>query len=495
METEVQIEKEDIQGLLVRGFKMLNAASYVMLQFSEPGKAKQYLDSLCSRLTDAREEPENVAVQFAFTIDGIKKLQLPRELTGSFSRQFKEGMTESTRRIVLGDVAENAPENWEWGNWSEDSQHKVIHGMLMLFAKDKAMLEDIYQIEKEEFLEHAITVVTMLDSKQLSESKEHFGFQDGISQPTIKGLSSRVDPRPDNVINAGEFILGYNNSYNQLPDSPFVFSVGDPDQILPHTTGMDGIKDFGRNGSYMVFRQMSQDVPAFWKYLKENSNEKADTPEDAAVALGAKMMGRWPEGEPLSKSWDPKDTSMNNFGFWKDDALGTQCPVGAHIRRANPRDYLVTVKDEKQNDAVRQVSTEMIQKHRILRRGRTYGDALAPSMKPADLMNAAPDGKDRGIHFICFAGDLVRQYEFIQNAWMKFHKFGGLHNDSNPVVGTRNLDGAAGETITADHFIVPAEPVRRRYKELPQFTKVKGGAYFFMPGIKAFRYLCAMYKT
>jgi hypothetical protein len=39
---------------------------------------------------------------------------------------------------------------------------------------------------------------------------------------------------------------------------------------------------------------------------------------------------------------------------------------------------------------------------------------------------------------------------------------------------------------------VPADPVRRRYTDLPRFVAVRGGAYFFLPGLRALRYLAAL---
>ena len=34
---------------------------------------------------------------------------------------------------------------------------------------------------------------------------------------------------------------------------------------------------------------------------------------------------------------------------------------------------------------------------------------------------------------------------------------------------------------------MPAEPVRERYTDVPRFVSVRGGAYFFLPGISAVR--------
>ena len=109
--------------------------------------------------------------------------------------------------------------------------------------------------------------------------------------------------------------------------------------------------------------------------------------------------------------------------------------------------------------------------HRLLRRGRSYGPARA---------SRAPDGAS-GLYFICLAANLARQFEFVQHTWLNDPTFNGLYDDSDPLVGARQPRGQT--------FTVPARPVRRRYRGLPQFVRTRGGAYFFLPGISALRYL------
>jgi hypothetical protein len=38
-------------------------------------------------------------------------------------------------------------------------------------------------------------------------------------------------------------------------------------------------------------------------------------------------------------------------------------------------------------------------------------------------------------------------------------------------------------------FTIPEQPIRRRLMELPQFVVNRGGDYFFMPGLRALRWL------
>ena len=111
----------------------------------------------------------------------------------------------------------------------------------------------------------------------------------------------------------------------------------------------------------------------------------------------------------------------------------------------------------------------------MIRRGATYG---------APLPDGAPeDGVDRGIAAFVICASLVRQFEFAQNVWVNDPNFHELGNERDPMIGAQ--DGSYDMTI-------PKRPIRRKIKGLPAFTTVKGGAYFFLPGIKALHYLAAL---
>jgi deferrochelatase/peroxidase EfeB len=129
----------------------------------------------------------------------------------------------------------------------------------------------------------------------------------------------------------------------------------------------------------------------------------------------------------------------------------------------------------------------MVRKHQLTRRGRTFGPPLVESMKPADVLRReGDDGNPRGLHFICLVGHIHRQFEFMQNAWVKSPVFGALTAESDPIIGVRH---APPLDKPIDEFTCPADPVRRKYRGVPQFTRLLGGGYFFLPGIKALRYL------
>ena len=469
------LEKNDMQGIIARGYSQFPAARYLLMNFKQADDARNYLQSIIGNITTADNSPDDYALQVALTSDGLRALELDPKVLATFSREFLEGMTEPHRQFVLGDQAANDPENWAWGG----PKNETVHLLLMVFAKTGADLDQHCQQIQTNCTAAGISVIKSCDTNVLPGEKEHFGFRDGISQPIMEGFSKKAeDGRP---FKAGEFVLGYENEYGICTPSPEVDPADDPNGLLPPHCIEAGKRDLGKNGTYLIFRQMPQDVAEFWKYLKAHSDEAGADQEEKAICLGAKMVGRWPGGAPLVKSPDNDNPAMsheNNFNYWQEDRKGTRCPFGSHIRRANPRDWLET---EKKQDMAR----EMVRKHRILRRGRAYGPALAASMDAKDLMNATPDGQERGLHFICLVGHISRQFEFLQNAWIKSPVFAGLYKDGDPIIGTRNMpDGTP-----AEDFTVAAKPFRRKYTGMPQFTTVSGGAYFFLPGIKALRFI------
>ena len=143
---------------------------------------------------------------------------------------------------------------------------------------------------------------------------------------------------------------------------------------------------------------------------------------------------------------------------------------GSHIRRSNPRDSLDP--DPGSDD-----SLELNRRHRLLRRGREYGSPLTTEQ----ALHAEDDGEPRGLHFICLSGNIARQFEFVQQTWLNNPKFAGLYDDADPLVGPSEPFGGC--------FTAPGEGIRERYKGVPRFVTVKGGAYFFMPGLAALRSL------
>jgi Dyp-type peroxidase family len=287
-----------------------------------------------------------------------------------------------------------------------------------------------------------LRVVASLDTVDLGDH-EHFGFRDGISQPVMVGSGQTESAL--NTIQPGEFLLGYVNEHGQVTERPVLGPDDDPDRVLPRDEAHR--PDLGRNGTYLVMRQLHQDVRGFWRWADEATRDPDGSADpEAMTRLAAKMVGRWPGGAPMVLSPDrddPEKATANDFAYYASDVEGLRCPIGSHVRRANPRDSLDPKPGTQQSIAVGK-------RHRLIRRGREYGAAPAPGT----LLDAGDDGVDRGLHFICLCGNISRQFEFVQATWASSPKFDGLHEDDDPLIGARGPGAGA--------FRVQGAPVRRR---------------------------------
>jgi len=455
----VAIDLDDIQGLVARGYPDLKAASYILLRIDDPAATRAWVASL--PVTPAPAKPADFALNIAFTPTGLTRLGLPPDIVmGQFPNEFTAGMTTPHRRRMFGDVGPSAPETWSWGGPS----NPVADLLLLIFASDADALDA--HLSALDY--RGVARLLRLDSFTELGGKEHFGFADGISQPTIEGLSSRKDI-PPNTIRAGEFLLGYENEYGLYTDRPLLARGQDPAGMLP-VDPATSLADLGRNGTYLVFRQLAQDVRAFWRFFHGAAGGDARR----STWLAAHSVGRWPGGAPVTLSPDVDDPALaaaNDFTYQYSDALGLQCPVGAHVRRAHPRDSL-----DPAPGTARSVALD--KRHRLLRRGREYGP---PVPWDAMLSDPPPDEPERGLFFICIGANIGRQFEFVQHSWVNNPKFDRLYDEPDPVIGY-HPPGAA-------NFSIPQDPVRIRLNNLPQFVTTRGGGYFFLPSLTAVKYL------
>ncbi len=128
----------------------------------------------------------------------------------------------------------------------------------------------------------------------------------------------------------GEFILGYPDEDTRV----------DPLGRLPSAPA----DPLGRSGTYMIYRKLRQDVALFNATLREAAIRFEHGDEEM---LAAKIVGRWRNGTPLVNAPDRPNPDFkttarksNDFRYLDLHADGRQCPLGAHIRRSNPRDAL-----------------------------------------------------------------------------------------------------------------------------------------------------------
>ena len=265
-----------------------------------------------------------------------------------------------------------------------------------------------------------------------------------------------------------------------------------PDAVsaeLPDASDDPGKKDVGRNGTYLVFRQLGQDVRGFWQFIY-----RATGGEPAAMdQLSSAFIGRTRSGEPLVTPAGHAPDGSNRFTF-DSDPRGVVCPVGAHIRRSNPRNtdypgrptgvWKLLAALGGSTKGFRDDLVSPVRFHRVLRRGREYG----PLLSPADaLQPAPPDDPERGLHFACLNANIGRQFEFLQNAWLTSTTFADFKGETDPIVGLR--EPVPGCPASGDFTMPRAGGPALRVTGLPQFVTVRGGEYFFLPGLRSLRYL------
>ncbi len=379
---------------------------------------------------------------------------------GTFPREFRLGMASPDRQKILGDD----PEEWHFG---APDKHPPLDVLVLCFAgHGEALSRLVADVESK--LCAALELVHQDICHRPEDNKEHFGFKDGISNPGIVGLHQKRKPGEQEPVATGEFLLGYQNAYGKTPLSPWVDRSSDPENLL--ADGDDGKKDLGKNGTFLVYRKLQEDVAAFRAFIKRASKERIGKEDPASEAwLAARLVGRWQSGVPIQESVreDPGkagDTDKNDFlfGGGRD---GTKCPIGSHIRRSNPRDAL---------PPDTQASLDVVARHRILRRGRPYG-ALAPDPLPEG------DDGNRGIIFIALNSNIERQFEFVQQTWLNSAKFDSLCDETDPFVGPRD----AG----CDAMSIQTASARERVRGLGKFVTTRGGGYFFLPSLRALRFL------
>jgi Dyp-type peroxidase family len=462
------LEFGDTQGIVFSGYQKKPCATYLLLRIVDPAKAKRWLRAMSQIVTTGADRPEHNCINVALSGSALTALGVDHDTFQTFPLEFRDGLAGSeTRSRTLGDVGTSDPTRWLWGRPSER-----VDVLLMLFASTENSLKELIATQGEGF-EGALTCVFERSTRTVPERREHFGFSDGIAQPVIEG--SGQGARGVRTIKPGEFILGYPNEYGKLPFIPNADPALDVGAHLAACEPDGKRKALGRNGSYLVVRQLEQRVYEFWQYMRTAAVRlnPASTAADGAVRLAAKCVGRWPSGAPLVKAPESDDRAFatdNDFGYFWKDRDGERCPIGSHIRRANPRDSL-------EPDPL--ASQRVVDRHRVLRRGRSYGQ---PVDKPWQL--AADDGQERGLFFICVNANIRRQFEFIQQTWANNPKFGGLYDERDPLIGVN--DGATSE------FTIPADPARQRLDGLPRFVDVRGGEYFFLPSVRALKFLASL---
>jgi Dyp-type peroxidase family len=443
------LELYDIQGNVLRGYGMPHGC-HVFVRIEDATLARRWLARTVGRVTTAELQARNdpkLARNIAFSAAGLERLDVPPAVRAEFSDEFQVGMAH--RSTELGDVGPSHPDRWK----EEAFRSAAAHLVLSVYAVTRHRLEHEVDQVKTELEEANLKVLHERWVERQRHDREHFGFADGFAQPHVVGAPSGKRPAPEansavtRPFPPGEFLLGYKDLEGEKPPGP--------------------AGALGRNGTYMVYREFDQNVAAFRRFLRHKSEACGLSEEH----LAAKIVGRWRNGTPLAVSPDDDglkkgrgDTRLDDFGY-ADDRSGFRCPLGAHIRRANPRDA--------------GPGLELSRRHRMIRRGMAYGPRLAGGA-------LHDDGRERGLAFICFVADIGRQFEIVLGQWCNDGNAFHLGSEADLLLGSG--EGAARMTIQG----TPPVFLRRSAGEpggMAPFVSTRGGEYFYLPGIEGLRTL------
>jgi len=459
-----KLDLADIQGLIVRGYRVPLFRNFICT-IKDAAAVKSVIakmisgDSQYPQITSA-EIPETLTekpkyfLNMSFTYVGLKNMDLNtgQDLAQAFASfpSFIEGA--AARANFVGDTGSSSPEHWKAGLGTDSTQVIVT-----LYARSPLVREEKSAVLRKMF-EGALDIVAELDGVTFPDGRIHFGYKDGIAQPTINAINAPERPlegdqskmEPYNLILTG---------HNKLPLDPSPYTI--PDVI-------------GCNGSFGAFRVLKQDVKGFDAYL--NSQSETIDPE----LLAAKFCGRWRNGQPLEQSpnspvpMSPND-DLNNFNYYTDahgqfdDFEGSRCPIGAHIRRANPRDAIVA---------------SPVEHHRVMRRAMSYGPPYNPKK---------PDSNDaeRGLIGFFIGASVENSFEFIMRDWFNDSTFApdlpfentdlpdGIVGSRDPLLGTNCTDTSVFDVVKGDH------QGTTKIEGFPRFITTRGGAYCFFPGMSA----------
>jgi deferrochelatase/peroxidase EfeB len=454
------LESELIPTLVFGGLSPLRHAHCLIVELAgKPSDCRHWLGELARDLSYGDRVPCDFAVVAGFSASGLRKLGLEESALATFPVAFQQGMAAPWRSRALHDTDTNAPKYWRWGGPGNESDT-----IILLYARDPDVLHEKLQQRIDEIgrsghrIIHRIALAT-LPQKGGPPVREPFGFIDGISQPIIRGTSRWTDSHSENqVIAPGEIILGYPDNLGYCPPMPD--SKGFP---------------VGRNGTFLVARQLEQDPKLFWRYIDQaalvvaaDPRSPSNDPTWVREWIAAKMVGRWREdGTSLVRHPDPPGTpgritvpQDNDFLFGAEDPDGLRCPFGAHIRRANPRESF---------EPGSQVQIGITNRHRVLRVGRIYNGTDNSWHNP-------------GLLFMCLNTDIEGQFEFLLQTWVLGRDFHGLKNDGDPIVDQHR--DACQRTMSIQTSLGPIH-----LPHMNQFVTVRGGSYFFMPGKDAVDFL------
>ena len=532
----VELDLADIQGNILTPYGKLGfpKGRFILFHIDNPDSGRKFVTGLLPMITTALrwkssttdiptgkiEVPRpDVTVNLAFTWYGLLALGIPVRTLRGMPDEFIDGMIN--RAPMLGD---DFREDWK-NRWDEvwtrsgdgyGPNENTVHLLVTLNAKMNsdgsavaaldAQTRDIETLRqetgggvrlltghnlpghpKQDFQELSAILEHNSDGTVTPLPKEHFGFTDAIGDPVFEG---QYPNDYEQAVAEGNGALDGKGNWRPLATGEFLLGYPDEAQEIP---GAAMPLDFSRNGTFIAYRKLHENVAAFRSFIHETAKDYAKVSgiadlDDARETLMAKMAGRWSDGVPLSLAKDvaawkqfnidhpgsdqmAREAALANFSF-NDDKEGAKCPLTAHVRRVNTRDMMDPTGDD---------GSVLNNRRRILRRGLPYGDSS----------NGAPDSEEHGIVMLVVCASLFRQFEFVQQQWINYGLDSRAGSDTCPIVGNHSDGTPGGKNGPKAKFVIPADPSSGHppfiVEGLPQFVETRGGEYFFVPSMTALR--------
>jgi Dyp-type peroxidase family len=524
---EPQLAVDEIQGNILAGFNKDNQ-TLIFLEITNPTAFKIWLGAIVPfvattdevlqfnrlfKMIRSRRGVESRAVlatwlNIAFSHRGLKKTT--KDAKQFRDKAFKAGLARRSRHLSDPIRGEGAQENWLIGGENNEPD------LVLIIASDS--LDEIgiavrrvesWIFEGAEFNGSIVPSGARVIFKQKGATlpspltgHEHFGFLDGVSQPGIRGtvkktgelITPKQNPADPNQGKPGQ---------DRLWPGEFVF--GYPGQNRTNADKRGRVKTEGpswtKNGSFLVFRRLRQDVGAFHDFL----NREGERLNLGAGLFGAKCVGRWASGAPIERATNADNLRMsrddcanNAFDFQQPtipkvpapgsgqcaddfpkalaqkDPEGAVCPFAGHIRKAYPRDDISSQPKKKNKLSPNDSDTET---HRLLRRGIPFGDAFDPTV--------IPDDGNRGLLFLAYQTSIVNQFEFVTTQWVNNPRFKDPGSGHDPILGQSNKNGSRDRFFTMKLANGEKQSIRLE----KDWVIPTGGGYFFAPSISALEHL------
>jgi Dyp-type peroxidase family len=423
--------------------------------------------------------------------DLLAKLQVLSPAAADAS--FQAGLYQQSK--LLGDPQDSGAEGYT-DNWVIGSKDRLSDILLVLGSTTADVLHDraaalLAGLE-------AVAGYDLLyqeDGARLADGREHFGFPDGVSQPYLRGV---LRSAPVEYYNPRTIVAGNDSSDDPEYSAPGKMLIWPGQYIFgyPMQSGTDYRQPIPgntdpqlKNGSFLVFRRLRQDVKAFYDFTAQQSAVLKTL--DAAYAdpdlLRSKLIGRSKQtGDSVLFTGAQPNDLLNHFNYigalgtmkmadgaeinsTVSDPLATTCPYFAHIRKVNPRDAPNNRGDGRATLTLR-----------ILRRGIPFGPVY-DHLHTDNPVNAS----ERGLLFLGYQSSIRDQFEVLVFDWMNsaVNPEGGPGYDL--LIGQNNNTGqnrvrSAQLPVNGQLFTISCPT---------DFVIPTGGEYLFAPSLTLLRTL------